>query len=133
MSDSAVELLQRAAAGEAIALPSDLACQLLAAANDTSLAECLGLTRHQRVRLRNAALVEAARILSPGSCSTWHTANLLEQAMRRFERALLPALRAGRSLALTPPEAALWRAYQLCGTRMLRARRKLYDLLLLED
>jgi hypothetical protein len=63
-------------------------------------------------------------------CST-DAAQRLAQAVRRFERALLPALQSGRKLALTPHESALWRAYQVSGARLLRSSRKLYSLLLL--
>lgn len=129
---AAVELLQRAAAGEHVMLPAELARKLLAAANDGEVATALGLGLAQRVRMRNAALVEAARVLSTDGCTTWQTAARLAQAARRFERALLPALQAGQALTLTPHEAALWRAYQVRGTRMLKSPRKLYSLLVLE-
>ena len=127
-----VELLQRAAAGEHVTLPPDLARKLLAAANDGEMATALGLGLAQRVRLRNAALVEAARILATDGCSTWQAADRLAQAARRFERVLLPALQVGQCLPLTPHEAALWRAYQVRHARMLKSPRKLYSMLMLE-
>ena len=97
---------------------------------DAAVGACLGLSLPQRVRMRNALLVETARILSTDGCTTWQAAQRLAQAVRRFERALLPALQSGRKLALTPHESALWRAYQVSGARPLRSPRKLYSLLL---
>lgn len=130
--NSPVELLQRAASGENVTLPQYLARKLLSAANDGEIAAALGLALAQRVRLRNAALVDAARVLATDGCSTWQAADRLAHAVRRFERALLPALRAGQVLPLTPHESALWRAYQVRGARMLKSPRKLYSMLKLE-
>ena len=127
-----VELLLQAASGAAVRLPAELARQLLDCPTDAAVGTCLGLSLPQRVRMRNASLVEAARILSTDGCTTWQAAQRLAQAVRRFERALLPALQSGQELVLTPHESALWRAYQVRGTRMLRSTRKLYSLLMLE-
>lgn len=60
--NSPVELLQHAASGENVTLPQYLARKLLSAANDgEDPAAALGLALAQQVRLRNAALVDAAR------------------------------------------------------------------------
>ena len=125
-----LETLLRAASGEqAVLLRPELARRLLACENDAELATALELRLPQRIRARNEALVEAARILSTDGCATWQAAQRLALAVRRFERAMLPALRAGQALALTPHEAALWRAYQARGSRSMRSARKLYELL----
>lgn len=125
-----LETLLRAASGEqAVLLHPELARQLLACTTDAELATALELRLPQRIRARNEALVEAARILSTDGCATWQAAQRLAQAVRRFERALLPALRAGQAPTLTPHEGALWRAYQARGARSMRSARKLYELL----
>lgn len=120
-----------AAAGEPVALNQAVARALLNAVSDAEIANAIGLSRRQRVSARDSALVEAARVLSTDGCCTWQAARRLGDAVRRFERALLPALRNGQNLDLTPHEAALWRAYQVLGARMLRSPRKLYSLLVL--
>ena len=125
-----VELLLQAASGATVQFPPELARQLLDCSTDAAVGACLGLSLPQRVRMRNALLVETARFLSTDGCTTWQAAQRLAQAVRRFERALLPALQSGRKLALTPHESALWRAYQVSGARPLRSPRKLYSLLL---
>ncbi|UCV00317.1 hypothetical protein [Acidovorax radicis] len=127
--DIALDSVLRAASGEFVALPPDLACRLLACGTDAELAGSLGLGLHQRIRVRNEALVDAAQVLSADGCSTWQAAQRLAQAVRRFERALLPALRAGAELDLAPHEAALWRAYMVRGAKPLRNPGKLYQLL----
>lgn len=128
---AAAELLIRAASGAPVALPPDLARKLLACENDAEVGACLGLSLPQRIRMRNAALMDAARILSTDGCTPWQAAQRLAQAARRFERALWPALQAGECLPLTPHELALWKAYQVRGTRAIRSPRKLFDLLVL--
>lgn len=125
-----VGLLLKAASGATVQLPPELARKLLDCSTDAAVGACLGLNLPQRVRMRNASLVEAARILSTDGCTTWQAAQRLAQAVRRFERALLPALQSGQELALTPHESELWRAYQVSGARPLRSPRKLYSLLL---
>lgn len=127
----ALDSVLRAAAGEPMVLPQALAWKLLACANDGEVAVALGLGLADRIRMRNTALVEAARVLATDGCTTWQAAQRLAQAVQRFERALLPALRAGMAPSLTPHEAALWRAYLVRGARPLRNPSKLYQLLLL--
>lgn len=129
---SATQLLMAAAAGQPVQLPTELARKLLSCCNDGEVAEVLGLSLARRVRLRNDALLQAARILSTDGCTTWQAAQRLAQSVRRFERALLPALQAGQDIPLTPHESALWTAFQVRGTRMLRSPRKLYSMLLLD-
>lgn len=128
---TAVQLLITAAAGQPVHLTPDLARKLLSCENDGDVAACLGLSRLQRIRMRNDALVQAARDLGASGHTTWQAAQILAQAVRRFECALLPVLRAGQNPSLSPHEAALWRAYQVSGTRPLRNPRKLYSLLML--
>jgi len=129
--NAAAQLLMTAAAGQPVHLPPELARKLLSAANDGAVAACLGLSLAQRIRARNDALMQAAQELVTDGATTWQAAQRLAQAVRRFEQALLPALRAGQGLPLSPHESALWRAYQVSGARPLRSPRKLYSLLLL--
>ena len=129
--NAAAQLLMTAAAGQPVHLPPDLARKLLSCANDSAVAAALGLSLPQRIRVRNDALMQAARVLSTDGCTNWKAAERLAQAVRRFERALLPALQAGQDLPLSPHESALWVAYQVRRTRMLRSPRKLYQLLLM--
>ena len=126
---AAAEIVLAAAAGQTVQLPPELARKLLTCANDGDVAGVLGLSLPQRIRLRNDALMQAARVLSTDGCTNWKAAERLAQAVRRFERALLPALRAGQDLPLTPHEASIWLAFQVRGARMLRSPRKLYSLL----
>ena len=129
--NAAAQLLMTAAAGQPVHLPPDLARKLLSCANESEVAGVLGLTLPQRIRARNDALMQAAQELVTDGSTTWKNAQQLAQAVRRFEQALLPALRAGQDLHLSPHESALWRAYQVSGARPLRSPRKLYSLLLL--
>ena len=127
-----LETLLRAASGEqAVQLRPELARKLLSCANDGEIAACLGLSLRQRVRVRNDALAQAAQELGADGCTTWQAAQRLAQAVRRFERALLPVLQAGQDLPLSPHESALWVAYQVSGIRPLRSPRKLYQLLMI--
>ena len=128
---AAAEIVIAAAAGRPGHLPPELARKLLSCANDSALAGVLGLSLSQRIRLRNDALALAAQELATDDATTWQLAQRLAHAVRRFERVLLPALRVGQHLPLTPHESALWRAYQVSGLRTLSSPRKLYSLLLL--
>ncbi len=127
---TAAPLLIAAAAGQPVHLPPDLARKLLSAANDSAAAALLGLTLAQRIRVRNDALMQAAQELASDGATTWQLAQRLAQAVRRFERALLPGLQAGQDLPLSPHESELWRAYQVSGARPLRNASKLYAMLL---
>ena len=126
-----IELLLQAASGSPVPLPPELARRLLACSTDAAVGACLGLSLPQRIRARNAALVQAAQELASDGATTWQLAQRLAQAVRRFERGLLPALQAGQDPPLSPHESALWRAYQVSGASPLRSPRKLYSLLLL--
>jgi hypothetical protein len=93
------------------------------------LEDALGLTRPNRVKVRNAALMRAARILDDGrGRPPWELAGLLEQAIRRFEGDTLKRIRAGTAMELSPLNSALAEAWG-GGARPLRSRRRLYDLL----
>ena len=126
---AAAHLQIAAAAGEPVHLPPELARKLLSCANDSEVAGVLGLRLPQRIRMRDAALVEASQALVTDGTTTWQLAQRLAQAIRRFERALLPALQAGQNPPLTPHEGCLWVAYQVRGVRMLRNATKLYSML----
>lgn len=56
----------------------------------TDLEQALGLDRCSRIRARNAALTEAAAVLSAGSPSAWETARRLADAVARFEARVWP-------------------------------------------
>ena len=127
---AAAEIVLAAAAGQTVQLPPELARKLLTCANDGAVAGCLGLTLPQRIRARNDALMQAAQELASDGATTWQLAQRLAQAVRRFERALLPGLQAGQDLPLSPHESELWRAYQVSGARPLRNASKLYAMLL---
>lgn len=126
-----VDLACRAAAGDfapdvRLWLQRGLADHLAGA----DLHQSLGLDPASRVRARNAALREAAALLSEnGTAGPWAVAGRLAQAIRRYERRIAPmvALDPARARTLGPLDAALRRAF-LAGNRMVRTRRKLFDL-----
>lgn len=93
-----VDLLLQAASSATVQLPPELARRLLTCSTDAAVGACLGLSLPQRIRVRNAALMEAAQELATDGATTWQTAQRLARAVRRFELALLPALRAGQEL-----------------------------------
>ena len=96
------------------------------------LEDALGLGVAARTRARNAALVEAARLLGDGTESAWMLAARLRDAVARYEsrRRLRAARPAHLRLPLSPHEEALERAFAANAPRMLRGRGSLYDLLL---
>lgn len=78
------------------------------------------------IRARNAALVEAADALCT-DCLPSQKAAMLEAAIARFERKL-PSIALGRSGELSPHEKALQAAFE-AGARMLKSKRRLFDIL----
>jgi hypothetical protein len=80
------------------------------------------------VRRRNAALVEAARLLHEGDMAATSSAKLLEAAVRRFECRVWPRVRDQAAPDLPPLDAALHRAF-MSGARPLRSWRRILDLL----
>ena len=68
---AAAHMLIAAAAGEPVHLPHELARKLLSCANDSEVAGVLGLRLPQRIRMRDAALVEASQALVIDGTTTW--------------------------------------------------------------
>lgn len=85
--------------------------------------------RQTRRRLRDAALVDAARALGwPDDCGTWTAALRLERAVKRFEACHWPRLVAGVRMDLSPSADAIARAF-LAGAQVPRSARGLFDVL----
>lgn len=120
-------LLTRAAKGDAVELPADLAAALLQAA-PADLPVLLGLDRASRTRRRNAALARAAALLAADGCGAWIAAGRLAAAIERFERALWPALLGGAHLELSDIEHALREAFAT-GATPVTCQRRLFELL----
>lgn len=97
---------------------------------DASLEVALQLTAGSKIAARNRALQRAADLLNDGGDrSPWELSELLQKAVLRFEAVMVGRSRRGDSLALSPIDAAIADARN-SGARMLRSRRRLYDLLL---
>lgn len=128
MRESLFAIVMRLATGEAVTT-DQLERLLIAAAGDDDPATALGLDRATRVRLRNAALIRAACLLSSGDSSTpWQLAIRLAQAVNRFEVRTWPMLRAGGRLAdLDPLDLELARAFMAADVP--RTARMLYAML----
>lgn len=92
---------------------------------------CLSLGSFARMKARDRALLEAADALDPDrELDTWKRAEMLRKAVVRFEDRVMPRLLNGAARELTPSEEALQRAFAAGAPRMVRSRRRLYDLLL---
>lgn len=61
-------------------------------AGDGDLDSCLFLDRASRLRQRNAALLEACRLLDDGS-GTWSLAGRLASSIKRYQKRIAPILR----------------------------------------
>ena len=72
----------------------------------------LGLDRASRLRERNRALQDAARILDSGDGNTWKLAGRLSAAIVRFERRFLPCFEARGVPVSSPLDKALLRAFE---------------------
>lgn len=125
---SGIELLMRVANGDRVA-PAEALRLLTVAAEADNHMQALGLDRVARVKIRDAALVEASRLLSADRAGAWAVAGRLAQAIERFQSRVWPRLRAGRIGAeLDPLDRALHRAF-LSGERVPATPRRLFDLL----
>lgn len=88
---------------------------------------CLRLTVGNRMAARNAALIRAAQIIDAGrGLSAWHLAELVRQAIQRFESVILPSIQRGDAGELSPLDAALRDAFA-SGAQPLRSRQRIYD------
>ncbi len=96
------------------------------AALDNGLAAVLD--RASCTRARNAELIQAANILGADGCGPWPTAVRLAGYVKRFKASVLPRLRPGSLIQLSPVEACLYRAF-LTGERMPSSARYLHELL----
>lgn len=91
----------------------------------------LGLSLADAVRARNAALncaADTVRAELP-EASDWTVAGRLEKEIDRFETNVLPRLRKGFSPERLSPVAGQIHQAFASGARMLRCRRKLFDLI----
>lgn len=91
--------------------------------------QAFGLDRGSLIRKRNAALLEAARLLDEGG-RPWHVAGLLAAAIKRFEGRIAPALARDPSTPLGPVDDAIRRAMEADSqSRVPRTQRTLYELI----
>ena len=96
-----------------------------------ALETALRLGTYARMKARDRALLQAADALDPDhGLDTWRRAAMLHKAISRFESRVLPRLLAGADRALTPSEEALQKAFNAGAPRMVRSRRRLYEMLL---
>lgn len=97
---------------------------------DAPLEAALQLTGASKIAARNRALLRAAELLDDGGGrSPWELSALLHGAIHRFETVMVGRLRLNDDLMLSPINAAI-DAARHTGAKMLRSRRRLYDLLL---
>lgn len=122
-----IHLLIRIANGDRVD-PSEVRRLLSDAAESEDYAKAIGLDRVARIKFRDTALTEAARLLSQDCAGSWIVAGRLAKAVERFMTRVLPRLRAGgRTDDLDPLDAALHRAW-ISGERVPRTARRLSDL-----
>lgn len=95
-------------------------------AGDVGLDKCLQLDRVGMLRHRNAALIEAARLLDKGK-GAWHTAGLLTKAIARHESDVAPILRRNPNHEIGAIDHALRLA--LIDPKCIKSHKRLYDLL----
>jgi hypothetical protein len=88
----------------------------------------LGLTGAAAVNARNQALLDAAADLDEPGLSRWALAGRLEDSIKHFETLVLPRIRRGAQIPLSPLQGSLMAALS-SGASMLRSRRRLFDLL----
>lgn len=110
------DLLQRAAAGDVIRLPADLAQRLLSAASAADIELLLGLASPHRRARRDAALRRAAGLLTEADASIRHRAAVLAAALCRFESVVWPRVLKGQPVdTLGPADQALAVAFTEAG------------------
>lgn len=91
--------------------------------------QAFGLDRVSLIRKRNAALLEAAKLLEDGR-RPWHVAGLLAASIQRFEVRVAPALEKDPSISLSPVDDAIRRAMETdCQSRVPRTQRTLFELI----
>lgn len=125
--ETGIELLMRVANGDRVT-PDEARRLLTAAAEATNHTQALGLDRLARIRYRDAALVEASRLLAADDAGAWTVAGRLAQAVKRFQTRIWPRLRAGGMAgSMDPLDSALHRAF-MAGERVPATARRLFDL-----
>lgn len=127
--ETVIDLIARQVTKDQPPAPGVLEALLQDAARTGFTLESMGLTRHHRVKTRNAALAEAAAILSVDSPGPWPLACRLAAAIQRFQSCSWPRLQHGGSGdQLGPVDRCLWRAH-LAGDKVPSTARWLYRLL----
>jgi hypothetical protein len=90
---------------------------------------CLRLTMACRKAARNEALLRSARIIDAGrGLSAWHLAELVRQAVKRFESVILPRIQRGDAGTLSPLDSELRDAFAT-GAPPLTSQQRIYDVL----
>lgn len=127
--ETIIDLIARQVTKDQPPAPGVLEALLQDAARTGFTLESMGLTRHHRVKTRDAALAEAAGILGGDTPGPWAVACRLADAIKRFEAIHWPRLqRGGNGDQLGPVDRCLWRAH-LAGDKVPSTARWLYRLL----
>lgn len=122
------ELARRAAAGDTgPEVARWIADGLRRYIDGAELDRALGLDRASRLRERNAALRDAAALLTADD-GPWRCACRLEAAIRRYEARIAPLLERNPAMTLAPIDEALRRAFDT-GQRVPTTARNLYELI----
>lgn len=127
MTPDALTLARRAAEGQHDAAVREWvseACRRILAGDPPD--QAFRLTSGDRLRARNAALTDAARLLDTGE--TWATAGRVATAIHRFEARIAPSLQRDPNHHIDQIDQALRRAFAT-GCRIPRTQRRLYDVL----
>jgi hypothetical protein len=94
-----------------------------------SLEVCFRVTMGNRKAARNDALIRAAQIIDAGrGLSSWHLAELVRQAVKRFELVTLPRIQRGDADELSPLDSELRDAFAT-GAPPLTTQHRIYDVL----
>lgn len=90
---------------------------------------CFRVTMGNRKAARNDALIRAAQIIDAGrGLSAWHLAELVRQAVNRFETVIIQQIQRGDAVTLTPLDSELRDAFAT-GAEPLRSQHRIYDVL----
>lgn len=124
---SEFEIVLRAATGEPVT--EEEALLLLYRASTLDKSESRRLERHARLKLKDAALLEAAELLVVKEPDLWRLAENLEYELEKFQTRVWPRLKCGdRRDLLSPVEKALHRLF-LTGEQFPRCQRRIHDFL----
>jgi len=90
---------------------------------------CFRVTMGNRKAARNDALIRAAQIVDAGrGLSSWHLAELVRQAVKRFETVTMPRIQRGDAGALSPLDSELRDAFAT-GAPPLTSRQRIFGVL----